>query len=186
MGKKARQTDKKDRSLIEAEPCRGQAGGSEESSASPQSSVFNMIFKSLPVIGVVITVIILIIIGKQLTLDDIMRFRMDNAWLASAYLICAYAVKSILIVVPLNLLMIAGGMFFDSQWLSLCVNTIGVAVCLCIPYWLGRLIGKRAADKFIENTTNAASFRKSAKFKAKTASLFHTLCASSASYRATC
>ena len=150
MGKKARQTDKKDRSLIEAEPCRGQAGGSEESSASPQSSVFNMIFKSLPVIGVVITVIILIIIGKQLTLDDIMRFRMDNAWLASAYLICAYAVKSILIVVPLNLLMIAGCMFFDSQWLSLCVNTIGVAVCLCIPYWLGRLIGKRAADKFIE------------------------------------
>lgn len=79
-----------------------------------------------------------------------MRFRMDNLWLASAYLICAYAIKSILIVVPLNLLMIAGGMFFNSQWLSLIVNTIGVAVCLCIPYWLGRLIGKRATDKFIE------------------------------------
>ena len=114
------------------------------------SSGFNIIFKSLPIIGVVITVLILIIIGKQLTLDDIMRFRMDNLWLASAYLICAYAIKSILIVVPLNLLMIAGGMFFNSQWLSLIVNTIGVAVCLCIPYWLGRLIGKRATDKFIE------------------------------------
>ena len=114
-----------------------------------QSPVFNILFKSLPIIGVIATIVILILIGKQLTLDDILRFRMDNQWLASLYLICAYAVKSILIVVPLNLLMIAGGMFFESQWLSLIVNTVGVAVCLCIPYWLGRLIGKKAADKFI-------------------------------------
>lgn len=115
-----------------------------------QSPAGNILFKSLPIIGIVFTVVILVMIGKQLTLEDIMRFRMDNRWLASAYLICAYAIKSILIVVPLNLLMIAGGMFFDSQLLSLAVNTIGVAVCLSIPYWLGRLIGQKAADKFIE------------------------------------
>lgn len=115
-----------------------------------QSSVINILFKCLPIIGVVVTVVLLVIIGKQLTLDDIMRFRMDNVLLASAYLICAYAIKSVLIVVPLNLLMIAGGMFFESQWLSLVVNTIGVAVCLAIPYWLGRLIGKKKADKFIQ------------------------------------
>ena len=115
-----------------------------------QSSAFNIFFKSLPVIGIVVTVAILVIIGKQLTLDDIMRFRMDNRWLASAYLLCAYAIKSVLIVVPLNLLMIAGGTFFNSRWISLLVNTIGVAVCLSIPYWLGRGIGKKTADKFIE------------------------------------
>ena len=114
-----------------------------------QSPAFNILMKALPTIGIVLTVVILVIIGKQLTLEDIMRFRMENAYLASLYLICAYAIKSVLIVVPLNLLMIAGGMFFESQWISLIVNSIGVAVALSIPYWLGRLIGQKTADKFI-------------------------------------
>ena len=117
---------------------------------SGRSQLANIVFKALPALGVILTVVVLVIIGKQITLDDIMRFRMENVWLASFYLVCAYAIKSILIVVPLNLLMIAGGMFFESQLLSLAVNTVGVAVCLTLPYLLGRLIGEKAADKFVQ------------------------------------
>ncbi len=122
----------------------------QKSDKNIRSQITNIILKALPITGVVITVLILILIGKRITLDDIMRFRMNDVWLASLYLVCAYAVKSILIVVPLNLLMIAGGMFFNSRMLSLCVNTVGVAVCLTLPYLLGRLIGEKTAGKFIQ------------------------------------
>lgn len=122
----------------------------ETEAQSERGQLVNILFKAFPALGVILAVVILVIIGKQITLDAIMRFRMENIWLASLYLVCAYAIKSILIFVPLNLLMIAGGMFFESKMLSLIVNTIGVAVCLTLPYILGRFIGENAADKFIK------------------------------------
>lgn len=72
-----------------------------------------------------------------LTAEGIAARSPRQAWLAAAFLLALYAVKSLSVAFPLSALEAAGGMLFPLPT-ALAVNACGVAVAQAVPYLLGR------------------------------------------------
>lgn len=72
-----------------------------------------------------------------LTAEGIAARSPRQAWLAAAFLLALYAVKSLSVAFPLSALEAAGGMLFPFP-AALAVNACGVAVAQAVPYLLGR------------------------------------------------
>lgn len=72
-----------------------------------------------------------------LTAEGIAARSPRQAWLAAAFLLALYAVKSLSVAFPLSALEAAGGMLFPLP-AALAVNACGVAVAQAVPYLLGR------------------------------------------------
>ena len=75
--------------------------------------------------------------GRQLTAQQIFEYSPENPYLAAAFLVLLYALKSLSVVFPLLVLYLAGGLLFSAP-VALAVNMLGTAVCLSLPYWVGR------------------------------------------------
>lgn len=87
-----------------------------------------------------------ILSGADLSVDTLLNFAPNNPLLAAAFLISLYAAKSLSIVFPVLVLNIAVGFLF-SPGLALIINTVGMALELSVPYWVGRFSGTEYADK---------------------------------------
>lgn len=71
------------------------------------------------------------------TAENIAGFAPENLFLAAVFLVLAYAVKSLVCFFPVVALQVAGGYMF-SPLVAIAVNTVGMATCLCVPYFLGK------------------------------------------------
>lgn len=65
---------------------------------------------------------------------------------AAGFLLLLYAVKSLTMVFPIIVLNVVGGFLFDPLT-AILVNSVGVAVELAIPYWVGRVSGSAVAQR---------------------------------------
>lgn len=74
---------------------------------------------------------------EALTAERIAARSPQQAWLAAAFLLALYGVKSLSVAFPLSALEAAGGMLFPFP-AALAVNLCGVAVAQTVPYLLGR------------------------------------------------
>lgn len=74
---------------------------------------------------------------EALTAERIAARSPRQAWLAAAFLLALYGVKSLSVAFPLSALEAAGGMLFPFP-AALAVNLCGVAVAQTVPYLLGR------------------------------------------------
>ncbi len=74
---------------------------------------------------------------RGLSVEELLRASPQNPWLAAGFLLLLYALKSLSVVFPIPALYLAGGMLFPLP-AALAVGAAGIAVCLSLPYWVGR------------------------------------------------
>lgn len=85
---------------------------------------------------------------KELTVKDILNFTPSNYFSAGLVMIFMFALKSIIMVIPLTVLYISSSILFPGFW-SIIVNFIGLFVCMTIPYFIGKFSGKDFVAKLI-------------------------------------
>ena len=72
-----------------------------------------------------------------LTAEAVSRFSPRQAWLAAAFLLALYAVKSLSVCFPMSALTAAGGLLFPYP-AALAVNLAGTALAQSLPFLMGR------------------------------------------------
>jgi len=107
---------------------------------------FVSVVRMLPILVCVSCTLAYILSGADLSVDTLLNFAPNNPVLAAAFLISLYAAKSLSIVFPVLVLNIAVGFLFPSG-VALIINTVGMALELSVPYWVGRFSGTEYADK---------------------------------------
>ena len=103
------------------------------------------IFKYLPLVICTLFVILFLVFGRDVTPEMLLHYTPENPFLAAVVLIAMYGLKSLSVFFPLIVLEVAGGYLF-SPWTAILVNTVGVTVCLTLPYLVGCLSGTEAVE----------------------------------------
>lgn len=106
------------------------------------------ILKYLPFVICILFVILFLVFGRDVTPEMLLHYTPENPVLAAFVLLAMYGFKSLSIFFPLIVLEVAGGYLF-SPWTALLVNTVGVILCLTLPYLVGCLSGTEAVEKAI-------------------------------------
>ncbi len=89
------------------------------------------------------------------TVDNIINGSPENMVLSALMMLSLFALKSISIVLYSGILYITSGILFPLP-MAIAVNILGTAVMLTIPFFLGRLMGKRALTHIHEKYPKAA------------------------------
>ena len=79
-------------------------------------------------------------LGRELSLSELLTWTPESPALAGLFLVGLYGLKSLSLVFPLLLLYLAAGAIFPLP-LAFAVNTAGLAVCVSLPFLLGRRMG---------------------------------------------
>lgn len=95
-----------------------------------------------------ISILFFIFNFKELTVKDILNFTPSNYFIACLVMIFIFALKSIIMVIPLTVLYISSSVLFPGAW-GIIVNLIGLIICMTIPYFIGKFSGKKLVDKLI-------------------------------------
>ncbi|NCC87611.1 MAG: TVP38/TMEM64 family protein [Clostridia bacterium] len=105
-------------------------------------------FRYFPFVVIIIIAILLSSFKENLTVEQLLNYVPQNIPLAILFLLIMYALKSLSFVFPISLLMIVSGNIFNIPT-AIIVNTIGVAICISTPYWIGRYYDSEFADNLI-------------------------------------
>lgn len=111
--------------------------------------IIKIIIKLMPVLIIVFFAIFIFSSKEHLTIDSISNFTPKNPFLAAVFLLCLYGLKSLSVFFPISLLEVIGGIVFETP-IAIIINIIGTAICVSIPYWVGRFSGNELADKIIK------------------------------------
>lgn len=108
---------------------------------------FKIICGSIPLAACIITATAYLLSGRELSADGIISFiKTDNYTLAALLLICMFALKSLSVCFPIAILYVAGGMIFSPVG-AIIINIVGTAVCLALPYLIGRFSGSALVER---------------------------------------
>lgn len=108
---------------------------------------FKIICGSIPLAACIITAAAYLLSGREISADGIISFiKTDNYVLAALLLICMFALKSLSVCFPIALLYVAGGMIFPPVG-AIIINVVGTAVCLTLPYLIGRFSGSELVER---------------------------------------
>ncbi len=106
------------------------------------------LLKSLPIFAVIIFIVLYMTFGKNITFDQLVNYTPENKLLATIVIIIMFGLKSLTVFFPIMVLMLVSGAIFNT-FTAIIVNTIGVIVCISIPYFIGRFSGGEMAEKLI-------------------------------------
>lgn len=112
-------------------------------------------------IAVMILVILCIFLqsDEPLSVKTILRYTPQNRILAAGILLAFFALKSLTVVFPLSILYFASGILFESGGAVL-ISTVGLAITLTIPYWLGRASGRTIIQEMCEKYPKIEQLKK--------------------------
>ena len=96
---------------------------------------------------------------EPLSVNTILRYTPDNAMLAAGILLMLFALKSLTVVFPLSVLYLASGILFQPMPAVL-VSTVGLAITITIPYWIGRYSGKQVVQNICDKYPKAEQIAK--------------------------
>ena len=88
----------------------------------------------------------------QFSVDGVLHYSPRNPLLAVLFMLFLFALKSLSVF-------IFSGILFPLP-AAIAVNVLGAAVMVSLPYWLGRKLGKDAADGILEKYPKAAALRR--------------------------
>ena len=91
---------------------------------------------------------------EPLSVNTILRYTPDNAMLAAGILFVLFALKSLTVVFPLSVLYLASGILFQPMT-AILVSTVGLAITITIPYWIGRYSGKQVVQNICDKYPKA-------------------------------
>ena len=98
-------------------------------------------------------------LGRGLTLTEVLSWTPENPALAGLFLVGLYGLKSLSLVFPLLLLYLAAGAIFPLP-LAFAVNTAGLAVCVSLPFFLGRRMGTEIQGALLRRWPKLARLEK--------------------------
>jgi uncharacterized membrane protein YdjX (TVP38/TMEM64 family) len=84
--------------------------------------------------------------GNEISPQAILTFSPSQPFLAAVFLITMFILKSLSVLLPLVVLFIVGGILFPLP-IAILINTLGVAVAVSVPYFIGRYSGAPLAHK---------------------------------------
>lgn len=94
---------------------------------------------------------------STITVDEILHFTPSNPLLAAVVLLLLFGLKSMTVVFPIMVLYLTVGHLFPLWW-SLPINLCGIAVCVTVPYLIGRYAQADALSELLEKYPKAESF----------------------------
>ena len=119
--------------------------------------------KLIPITAIVLMGIVFALIVKKskepLSVNTILKYTPENAILAAGILLVLFALKSLTVVFPLSILYLASGILFRPMSAVL-VSTMGLAITITIPYWIGKYSGKQTVQKICEKYPKAEQIAK--------------------------
>lgn len=86
--------------------------------------------------------------GNEISPGAILQYSPREPFLAAVFLVFMFALKSLSVLLPLVVLFIAGGILFPLH-VALIINTLGLAVAVSVPYFIGRYSGAPLAEYFV-------------------------------------
>ena len=114
--------------------------------------------KLIPVAAMLLMGIVFTVVVKNseepLSVNTILRYTPDNAMLAAGILFVLFALKSLTVVFPLSVLYLASGILFQPMT-AILVSTVGLAITITIPYWIGRYSGKQVVQNICDKYPKA-------------------------------
>ena len=105
------------------------------------------------IMGIVFTVIVKKS-GQPLSVNTILRYTPENTILAAGILLLLFALKSLTVIFPLSILYFASGILFQSA-AAVLVSTVGLAITITVPYWIGKYSGKQAVQEICQKYPKA-------------------------------
>ena len=89
--------------------------------------------------------------------SELLAYTPDNVWLAALVLMGFYVLKSLSVVFPLAALFVTTGVMYPI-YISIPLNTMGLALCFTVPYLVGRFAGKDLLSLIILKFPKAKRF----------------------------
>ena len=119
--------------------------------------------KLIPIVAIVLMGIVFTVIVKKssepLSVNTILRYTPENAMLAAGIVLLLFALKSLTVVFPLSILYLASGIIFQPV-IAVLISTVGLAITITIPYWIGRCSGKQIVQKICQKYPKAGMVEK--------------------------
>lgn len=116
---------------------------------SKRSSLFSRLLGAVPVLLMAAALIWYWRSGRDLSVEAILDLVPDDPVHAVLILWAGFAVKSLSLVFPVQVLFAASGALFPLP-VAILVNTVGIAITLCLPYWIGRANGRDLSRRLLE------------------------------------
>lgn len=107
------------------------------------------ILKIAPLVIMAVLAVVFLINRDKITVDEIINFTPENKVLAILVLFALFALKSVSVFMPNPLIMMAAGIMFDTVP-AIIISSVGYAICVTIPYLIGRFSGADTAEKLRE------------------------------------
>lgn len=104
--------------------------------------------KIIPAVLIIAGIIIYLIFGEEITVDNILNMSPVNRVIASIFILILYLIKSMSIVGPIMALYIASGLIFPLYW-AIPLNILGVAIGLTYSYRIGYSSGDFLKEKIL-------------------------------------
>lgn len=95
----------------------------------------------------------------RFSVDGVLRYSPRNPLLCAVFMLFLFALKSLSVFIFSGILFAANGILFPLP-AAIALNVLGAAVMVSLPYWLGRRLGKDAADRVLEKYPKAAALRR--------------------------
>ena len=113
---------------------------------SPKVKKLLAVLRFLPLALCVTAILLYFLYGRNIDAEMILQYVPASPWLAAAFLLFLYAVKSLTVFFPIIILQIAGGVLF-SPIPAILVNLLGAAIEMSVPYGIGKLTGSASIEQ---------------------------------------
>ena len=107
---------------------------------SPLKRFGRLFLRALPLLGMAGAMLWLFLSGEELSVDTVLSYTPKMPFLAALFLLLLYGLKSLSLTLPILLLDTVCGVLFPLP-VAILVATLGTAITLTIPYFIGRGAG---------------------------------------------
>ena len=113
---------------------------------SPLKRFGRLFLRCLPLLGMAGALLWLWLSGETLSVDTVLSYTPELPLLAALFLLLLYGLKSLSLTLPILLLDTVCGVLFPLP-VAILVATLGTAITLTIPYFIGRGAGPDMTEK---------------------------------------
>ncbi len=103
-------------------------------------------------------IVLCVVYRDEITVENILSYTPEQPFLAALVLLLLFAGKSLSVVLYSGILYAAGGRMFPLP-AALLVNSLGSAVMLTLPFFVGRHMGKEAMENLLEKNPKLRSLQ---------------------------
>jgi uncharacterized membrane protein YdjX (TVP38/TMEM64 family) len=132
------------------------------------TKVIQMLMRAAPLVMVGVCLVFYLTHFAKLSpaelIDRVTRYRPPNLFVGAAVIIAMYGMKSLSLIFPMVVLVVASGIIFDNIAVALAVNLCGVVLQITLPFLIGRFAERGFVTRLLEKHKN---LRKAQEFNAK-------------------